>query len=65
MEQLPLAPAEGGYQLPPPTLLRDGPPAKARSKVNDEVIAALTEVFAQFDIDAAVTGFSRGPSVTR
>ncbi|MFL6139133.1 MAG: DNA translocase FtsK [Frankiaceae bacterium] len=64
VEQLPL-PAEGAYRLPPPALLRDGPPPKARSKVNDEVIAALTEVFAQFEIDAGVTGFSRGPSVTR
>src|SRR4029078_8415250 len=57
--------AHGPSRLPPPSLLRDGPPPKARSKVNDEVIGALTEVFAQFEIDAAVTGFSRGPSVTR
>jgi S-DNA-T family DNA segregation ATPase FtsK/SpoIIIE len=54
-----------GYRLPPPALLRDGPPARARSKVNEDVISALTEVFDQFEIDAAVTGFSRGPSVTR
>ncbi len=63
-EQLPL-PASGDYKLPPPELLRDGSPAKARTKANDAVIAALTDVFRDFDVDAAVTGFSRGPTVTR
>jgi S-DNA-T family DNA segregation ATPase FtsK/SpoIIIE len=63
-EQLPL-PASGDYRLPPPELLRDGSPAKARTKANDVVIAALTDVFRSFDVDAAVTGFSRGPTVTR
>ncbi len=61
--QLPLSPS--GYQLPPPNMLSHGAPAKAKSKANDEVIAALMGVFEQFEIDAAVTGFSRGPSVTR
>jgi S-DNA-T family DNA segregation ATPase FtsK/SpoIIIE len=63
-EQLPL-PASGNYRLPPPDLLRDGSPAKARTKANDIVIAALTDVFRDFSVDAAVTGFSRGPTVTR
>jgi len=53
------------YELPSPDALRSGPPAKAKSKANDAVVAALTEVFAQFEIDAAVTGFMRGPTVTR
>ena len=43
-EQLPL-PASGDYKLPPPELLRDGSPPKARTKANDAVIAALTDVF--------------------
>jgi S-DNA-T family DNA segregation ATPase FtsK/SpoIIIE len=53
------------YVLPAMDLLRTGPPAKAKSKVNDAVVASLTEVFAQFEIDATVTGFMRGPTVTR
>jgi S-DNA-T family DNA segregation ATPase FtsK/SpoIIIE len=53
------------YELPSQDLLKVGPAAKAKSKVNDSVVAALTEVFAQFEIDAQVTGFMRGPTVTR
>ncbi|MDP9239484.1 MAG: DNA translocase FtsK [Actinomycetota bacterium] len=64
-EQLALTAAEGDYRLPPPDLLGRGTPHKARSKANDVVIESLTMVFDQFDVDAAVTGFSRGPTVTR
>ncbi|HEY3503638.1 MAG TPA: DNA translocase FtsK [Actinocatenispora sp.] len=64
-EQLALSGEAGDYRLPPPDLLRKGGPAKARSKANDEVIAALQGVFEQFNVDAAVTGFTRGPTVTR
>jgi S-DNA-T family DNA segregation ATPase FtsK/SpoIIIE len=53
------------YELPPADSLRAGPPAKARSKANDAVVASLTEVFSQFEIDATVVGFMRGPTVTR
>jgi len=53
------------YELPPTDSLRAGLPAKLKSKANDSVVAALTEVFKQFEIDAAVTGFMRGPTVTR
>jgi S-DNA-T family DNA segregation ATPase FtsK/SpoIIIE len=63
-EQL-LLTADVKYELPAPELLRAGPAAKAKSKANDSVVAALTEVFLQFDIDAQVTGFMRGPTVTR
>ncbi|MGI8696594.1 MAG: DNA translocase FtsK [Mycobacteriales bacterium] len=57
--------ATGGYTLPTDTLLVGGPPAKARSAANDQVIEAVTGVFEDFDVDAEVTGFSRGPTVTR
>ncbi|BCJ72897.1 cell division protein FtsK [Catellatospora sp. IY07-71] len=64
-EQLLLPSLGGDYTLPPANLLKQGEAAKARSKANDEVIAALAHVFDQFDVDAAVTGFTRGPTVTR
>ena len=63
-EQL-LLTADVKYELPAPDILRAGPAAKAKSKANDLVVAALTEVFLQFEIDAMVTGFMRGPTVTR
>jgi S-DNA-T family DNA segregation ATPase FtsK/SpoIIIE len=53
------------YHLPPPSLLAGGTPPKSRSKANDAVVEALTEVLDQFEIDAQVTGFTRGPTVTR
>ncbi|MEV4810420.1 DNA translocase FtsK [Micromonospora avicenniae] len=64
-EQLALTGLAGDYTLPPANLLGSGAAPKTRSKANDEVIAALTGVFDQFDVDAAVTGFTRGPTVTR
>jgi len=63
-EQLPL-PGDVTYHLPDPSLLKPGAAHKARTKANDAVIASLTAVFEQFDIDAQVTGFMRGPTVTR
>jgi S-DNA-T family DNA segregation ATPase FtsK/SpoIIIE len=63
-EQLMLS-SDAIYELPSQDLLRTGPAAKAKSKANEMVVAALTEVFLQFEIDAQVTGFMRGPTVTR
>ena len=62
--QLMLTP-DSKYILPSPDLLKAGPATKGKSKANDSVVSALTELFAEFEIDATVTGFMRGPTVTR
>ncbi|WP_159939806.1 MULTISPECIES: DNA translocase FtsK [unclassified Nocardiopsis] len=56
---------EGDYDLPAPTMLKPGSPLKPRTKANDDVVEALSGVLNQFNIDAEVTGFTRGPTVTR
>ncbi|MFD3500086.1 DNA translocase FtsK [Streptomyces sp. NPDC058676] len=53
------------YALPSLDLLTRGGPGKTRSAANDAVVASLTTVFSEFKVDAAVTGFTRGPTVTR
>jgi S-DNA-T family DNA segregation ATPase FtsK/SpoIIIE len=57
--------ADTPYILPSMDLLRAGPATKAKSKANEIVVAALGQVFEQFGVDASVTGFMRGPTVTR
>ncbi|QGU02238.1 DNA translocase SpoIIIE [Corynebacterium kalinowskii] len=63
----PPAPREvaGNYELPSTELLIPGEPPKTRTATNDRMIEAITDVFREFNIDAVVTGFSRGPTVTR
>ncbi|MEU5092977.1 DNA translocase FtsK [Streptomyces sp. NPDC021356] len=53
------------YSLPVLDLLERGGPGKARSAANDAIVDALTNVFTEFKVDARVTGFTRGPTVTR
>ncbi|WP_444852348.1 DNA translocase FtsK [Streptomyces sp. NPDC000229] len=63
-EQLQLA-GDITYALPSLNLLERGGPGKTRSAANDAIVASLTTVFSEFKVDAAVTGFTRGPTVTR
>jgi S-DNA-T family DNA segregation ATPase FtsK/SpoIIIE len=63
--QLELSNGAGMYTLPSLKDLAHGSPHLEHTKANDEVIAALQQVFAEFDVDCAVTGFNRGPTVTR
>ncbi|MGL4743451.1 MAG: DNA translocase FtsK 4TM domain-containing protein [Dermatophilaceae bacterium] len=64
VEQLSLA-GDVTYTLPDAAVLEPGSPHRSRSAANDRVVASLTEVLDQFEIDAQVTGFTRGPTVTR
>lgn len=63
-KQLPLS-GNVVFTLPDMGMLKQGPAHKTATKVNDQVVTALTEVMEQFGIDATVTGFMRGPTVTR
>ena len=63
--QLELSNGAGMYTLPPLTCLSPGSPHQEHTKANDEVIEALQQVFSDFGVDCEITGFTRGPTVTR
>ena len=56
---------EGPYMLPPVSLLVAGDPPRKRSAANDQMADSISSVLQQFKVDAAVTGCTRGPTVTR
>ena len=58
-------PTRRPYVLPPANFLAPGTPPKAKSAANEQIVVAITNVFKEFGVDAAVVGFSRGPTVTR
>ncbi|MEZ0580122.1 DNA translocase FtsK [Nocardioides sp. MH1] len=64
VEQLALS-GDIAYSLPTSDALKPGSPHRARSKASDEVVSKLTQVLEEFGIDAQVTGYTRGPTVTR
>jgi len=64
VEQLALS-GDITYTLPGNDVLKPGSPHKARSKASDDVVERLTQVMEEFAIDAQVTGYTRGPTVTR
>ncbi len=64
VEQLALS-GDVVYSLPGSEVLKPGSVHKARSKASDAVVDRLTQVLDEFGIDAQVTGYTRGPTVTR
>ncbi|MFX4270965.1 DNA translocase FtsK [Propionibacteriaceae bacterium Y1685] len=64
VEQLQLS-GDVQYTLPDSEQLKPGSVHKARTSASDDVVNRLTKVLEQFDIDATVTGYTRGPTVTR
>ncbi len=56
---------EGSYVLPSLDLLVAGDPPKRLTAANQAMTDAITSVLQQFKVDAAVTGCTRGPTVTR
>ncbi len=64
VEQLQLS-GDVQYLLPDSEQLRQGSVHRARTEASDSVVGRLTGVLDQFEIDAKVTGYTRGPTVTR
>lgn len=64
VEQLSIS-GDIAYALPSSEVLKEGSPHRARSAASDGVVDRLTQVMQEFNIDAQVTGYTRGPTVTR
>ncbi|MET0693197.1 MAG: DNA translocase FtsK 4TM domain-containing protein, partial [Propionibacteriaceae bacterium] len=64
VEQLQLS-GDVQYLLPDSEKLKQGSVHKSRTEASDAVVHRLTEVLSQFEIDARVVGYTRGPTVTR
>lgn len=58
-------PDGGTYHLPDMSDLVAGREHATRTPANDAVVQALQDVFTEFNVDAKVTGYTRGPQVTR
>ena len=64
VEQLALS-GDVTYHLPDPEMLTHGSTHKSHTPASDRVVESLSRVLQQFEIDAHVTGYTRGPTVTR
>jgi DNA segregation ATPase FtsK/SpoIIIE, S-DNA-T family len=59
------AEAGGAYTVPPPTLLRRGRSRPVDERRLDETAQILERTLDQFEVDAHVARYTRGPTVTR
>ena len=53
------------YSLPNESLLEPGAGHATRTEANDAIVERLQDVFTEFKVDARVSGYTRGPQVTR
>lgn len=64
VEQLSLS-GDITYTLPDSSVLKAGDAHQPRSKASDDIVDRLQSVLDEFGIDARVTDYTRGPTVTR
>ena len=65
-QQLAIAAGDSGnYKLPPLTLLSNGDDKEVSTRSIEETIKVLEGTLEQFNVDASVTGYTAGPTVTR